>query len=89
MVFLLSAPLSNEISTRILVAVTDYKDNPEISEDRVTLDYAVSVVNEFLKEAKFYAENDPHPQSYLVHILRYHPDEETGPAAGSEIIITP
>lgn len=80
---------ANEISTRILIAVTEDKDSPDISGDRVTLDYAVSVVNEFLKEAKFYAENDKNPQSYLIHILRYYPDEEAGPGAGSELIIAP
>ncbi|MEQ9617936.1 MAG: hypothetical protein RIG61_02040 [Deltaproteobacteria bacterium] len=81
---------ANEISTRVLITLTEDKDSPDLSQDRVTLDYAVSVVNEFLKEVKFYAENDPNPQSYLIHILRYHPDEEAaGPGGGSELIITP
>ncbi len=80
---------ANEISTRVLVAVTDYKDSPEISESRLTLDFAVSVVSEFLKEARFYMENDSNPKSYLIHILRYHPEEEAGAAPQSDLIITP
>ncbi len=80
---------ANELSTNILIAITDYKDNPEITGDRVDLDFAIKVVDEFLKEARFYVENDPNPQSYLIHIVRYHPGEtpEHKPAGG--IIITP
>ncbi|MCA9810087.1 MAG: hypothetical protein KC473_07090, partial [Candidatus Dadabacteria bacterium] len=80
---------ANELSTNILIAITDYKDNPEITGDRVDLDFAIKVVDEFLKEARFYVENDPNPQSYLIHIVRYHPGEtpEQKPAGG--IIITP
>jgi len=81
---------ANELSTRLLIALTEFKDSPDISEDRVTIDFALSVVDDFLKEAKFYMENDSNLQSYLVHILRYHPEEDV-PSAGrqSELIITP
>ena len=81
---------ANDLSTRILIALTDYKDSPEISEDRITIDFAASIVGEFLKEAKFYMENDSSPESYLVHILRYYPEEETPSGRQSEqLIITP
>lgn len=80
---------ANEISTRVLVAVTEDKDSPEISEHRLTLDFAVSVVSEFLKEARFYAENDSNPRSYLIHILRYYPEQEPGPSQQSDLIIAP
>jgi len=80
---------ANELSTSILVAVTDFNDDPEISEGNVTLDFSVSVVNEFLKEAKLYCEMDSNPRSYLRHIMRYHPDEEAGSQAQSDLIIMP
>jgi hypothetical protein len=80
---------ANELSTRILIALTDIKDTPDIREDRITIDFAIAVVEEFLKEAKFYMENDSNPESYLVHILRYHPEEEAAAGRQSELIITP
>lgn len=78
---------ANELSTRILIALTDFKDSPEIREDRVTIDFAGSVVEEFLKEAKFYMENDSNPESYLVHILRYYPEDEASPGRQSDQLI--
>ncbi|MFI5322931.1 MAG: hypothetical protein ACHQ6U_05240 [Thermodesulfobacteriota bacterium] len=80
---------ANELSTRLLIALTDLKDSPEIKEDRVTIDFASSVIEEFLKEARFFSEHDSNPRSYLIHILRYHPAEEPTPARQSELIITP
>lgn len=81
---------ANELSTRILIALTDFKDDPEIREDRITIDFVGGVVEEFLKEAKFYMEQDSNPQSYLVHILRYHPEDEAASGRQSEqLIITP
>ncbi len=80
---------ANELSTRILIALTDFKDNHDITEDRVTVDFALNVVDDFLREAKFYMENDSNLQSYLVHILRYHPEEEAAAGRQSELIITP
>jgi len=80
---------ANELSTGILIALTDFKDSPDIREDRVTIDFALSVVEEFLKEARFFMENDSNPQSYLIHILRYHPEGEPKPGRQSELIITP
>ena len=80
---------ANELSTGLLIALTDFKDSPDIREDRVTIDFALSVVEEFLKEARFFMENDSNPQSYLIHILRYHPEEEPKPGRQSELIITP
>lgn len=80
---------ANELSTRILIALTDFKDTPDVREGRVTIDFALGVVDEFLKEARFYMENDSNPESYLVHILRYHPEEEVAAGRKSELIITP
>ena len=81
---------ANELSTRILIALTDLKDDPEIREDRVTIEFAGGVVDEFLKEAKFYMENDSNPESYLIHILRYYPEEETAPGKqNDQLIIMP
>ena len=81
---------ANELSTRILIALTYLKDDPEIREDRVTIEFAGGVVDEFLKEAKFYMENDSNPESYLIHILRYYPEEETAPGKqNDQLIIMP
>lgn len=81
---------ANELSTRMLIALTDFKDGPELREDRITIDFAGSVVEEFLMEARFYMENDSNPQSYLVHILRYHPEDETSAGRqNDQLIITP
>jgi hypothetical protein len=80
---------ANELSTNILIAITDYKDNPEITGERVDLDFAIRVVDEFLSEARFYVENDPDPRSYLVHIVRYHPGESPTQKPEGGIIITP
>lgn len=80
---------ANELSTGILIALMDFKDNPEITRGRVDLDFIITVVDEFLKETRFYIENDSNPQSYLIHILRYHPAEEAKPGRGSELLIMP
>ena len=81
---------ANELSTRILIALTDLKDDPEIREDRVTIEFAGGLVDEFLKEAKFYMENDSNPESYLIHILRYYPEDEAAPGKqNDQLIIMP
>ena len=81
---------ANELSTRILIALTYLKDDPEIREDRVTIEFAGGVVDEFLKEAKFYMENDSNPVSYLIHILRYYPEDEAAPGKqNDQLIIMP
>jgi hypothetical protein len=80
---------ANEISDNILAVISQYKDTAEIGENRVTLDYATAVIEEFLNEAKFYMENDSNPSSYLIHILRYYPEEPQERAEKSGLIITP
>ena len=77
----------NEIAGHVLRALRQRKDTPELRQNRITLDYAKDVVEEFLKEAKFYMEMDSSPQGYLIHISRYHPEKaQTGQRGGSLII---
>ncbi|NIP29548.1 MAG: hypothetical protein GTO02_04230 [Candidatus Dadabacteria bacterium] len=51
--------------------------------------FAISSIDEFVKEAKFYQENEDNPQSYLRHIARYHPEERKSVKDQSNLIITP
>ena len=41
-----------------------------------SLEFSLDVVGEYVKELNFYIENDPDEQSYLKHIMRYHPEKE-------------
>jgi hypothetical protein len=80
----------NVISESVLTVISEYKDKPDVGGNRVTLDFASDVIDEFLTEAKFYMENGSNQKSYLIHILRYYPDEaepQKSPEGG--LIITP
>jgi hypothetical protein len=79
----------NEIAGWVLAAVREHKDLPELRQGRITLDYAKEVVEEFLKEVKFYMEMDPNPQSYLIHISRYHPERSGTTQSSGSLIIPP
>ena len=81
---------ANVISDNVLAVISEFKDSPDVGANRVTLDYARAVVEEFLGEARFYMENDSNPKSYLIHMLRYYPEEpeqKKSPEGG--LIITP
>lgn len=80
---------ADEISNHVLSIVSHFKDNPEVGASRINLDFALLVVKEFLEEAMFYMENDTNPKSYLIHLMRYHPEEEVQTPAESKLIITP
>ena len=80
---------ADEISNHTLSIVNEYKDNSEMGANRITLDFGIRVVKEFLDEATFYMENDINPKSYLIHLMRYHPEEEAPSQAESKLIITP
>ena len=80
---------ADEISNHVLNIVSYFKDNPEVGASRINLDFALLVVKEFLEEAAFYMENDTNPKSYLIHLTRYHPEEEVETPAESKLIITP
>ena len=80
---------ANRVSDNVLSVISEFKDNPDVG-GRVDLDFLLSVINEFLGEAKFYSENDKNPRGYLVHILRYYPEETPQEKAPeSSLIITP
>lgn len=79
----------NEIATMVLAVIREHKDSPELRQGRITLDYAKEVVEEFLKEVKFYIEVDSNPQAYLVHISRYHPEKSETTQNGGSLIISP
>jgi len=77
----------NEVALQVLNVIREYKDMTELRRGRITLDYAKEVVEEFLKEIKFYMEIEKNPQSYLIHMSRYHPERvETRQGGGSLII---
>jgi hypothetical protein len=79
----------NELVRQILSVLREYKDSPELKRERITVDYARDVVEEFLKEVRFFMEVDPNPQGYLVHVARYHPEKiETLKDHGPLIIST-
>lgn len=80
---------ADEISNHVLAIVGEFKDNPEIGPNRITLDFGIMVIGEFLDEARFYMENDSNTKSYLTHLMRYHPEEEAPAQADSKLIITP
>jgi len=80
---------ADEISNHVLGIVSHFKNNPEVGENRINLDFAILVVKEFLNEARFYMKNDANPKSYFIYLLRYHPEEEAPVQAESKLIITP
>ncbi|MER3445937.1 MAG: hypothetical protein C4291_03460 [Candidatus Dadabacteria bacterium] len=79
----------NEIAGRVLIVIREHKDSPELRHGKITLDYAKEVVEEFLKEIKFYMELDSNPQSYLIHISRYHPEGGKTTQSSGSLIISP
>ncbi|MEM7008132.1 MAG: hypothetical protein AAF462_03270 [Thermodesulfobacteriota bacterium] len=82
---------ADEIANHVLGIVTQFKDSQDLGSSRITLDFGIMVVKEFLDESRFYMENDENPSSYLIHLMRYHPEEEAPSAQASEskLIITP
>ena len=79
----------NEIAVRVLAVIREHKDSPELHQGRITLDFAKEVVEEFLKEVKFYMEVDSNPQAYVIHISRYHPEKSETTQSGGSLIISP
>ncbi len=78
---------SNEVSKTILNLVNDFMASPKAS--GIDLNFVISVINEFVAEAKFYEEMDGSADSYLRHIARYHPEERKSVEGQSSLIITP
>jgi hypothetical protein len=79
----------NDLAGRVLAVLREHKDTPELRQGRITLDFAKDVIEEFLKEVKFYVEEvDSNPQSYLIHISRYYP-EKSETIQGGSLIISP
>ncbi|MGH7807830.1 MAG: hypothetical protein ACRENT_07025 [Thermodesulfobacteriota bacterium] len=79
----------NELSGRVLDILREYTDRTQVGQGRVSLDYARDVVEEFLKEIRFYIEMDSNPQSYLIHVSRYHPDKSGATQGGGSLIMSP
>lgn len=79
----------NELAGRVLSVLREYTDRTQIGQDRISLDFAKDVVEEFLKEIKFYMEVDSNPQSYLIHISRYHPEKSGATQSGGSLIVSP
>jgi len=79
----------NELSGRVLDILREYTDRTQVGQGRVSLDYARDVVEEFLKEIRFYIEMDSNPQSYLIHVSRYHPEKSGATQGGGSLIMSP
>ena len=79
----------NELSGRVLDILREYTDRTQVGQGRVSLDYARDVVEEFLKEIRFYIEMDSNPQSYLIHVSRYHPEKAGATQGGGSLIMSP
>ena len=79
----------NELSGRVLDILREYTDRAQVGRGRVSLDYARDVVEEFLKEIRFYIEMDSNPQSYLIHVSRYHPEKSGATQGGGSLIMSP
>lgn len=81
---------ADEISNHVIGIISQFKDSPDLGPNRINLEFGMLVVKEFLDEAKFYMESDDNPSSYLIHLMRYHPEEEVQSAqADSSLIIMP
>jgi len=80
---------ADEISNHVLSIVSHFKDDPEIGPNRITIDFGIMVVKEFLDEATFYMDNDVNPRGYLIHLMRYHPEEKIPAQSDSKLIISP
>jgi hypothetical protein len=79
----------NELSGRVLDVLREYTDRTQVGQGRVSVDYARDVVEEFLKEIRFYIEMDSNPQSYLIHVSRYHPEKSGATQGGGSLIMSP
>ena len=79
----------NELSGQLLAVIRAFKDRAEVGQGRISIDYAIEVFQEFLKEVKFYREIETNPQTYLIHISRYHPDKAVESQSSGGLIITP
>lgn len=79
----------NELSERLLGVIREYKDGAQVGQGRITVDYAKEVVEEFLKEVRFYMEMDSNPQAYLIHVSRYHPEGALETQTGGGLIVLP
>lgn len=77
---------ANQISETILSLIKDQMK--KYSSNIIDLDFALDVLNEFLKDAKFYTENEDDDQSYLINIARYHPSRTDTPGKPDGLIIT-
>jgi hypothetical protein len=79
----------NELSARMLDILREYTDRTQVGRGRVSLDDAREVVEEFLKEIRFYIEIDSNPQSYLIHVSRYHPENPGTAHSSGNLIMSP
>lgn len=81
---------ANEISSTIIKILRESLQ--KYSSEVIDLEFVIETVKEFLGEAKFYSELDEDPQSYLIHLARYHPlqeNENKENVTSGGIILTP
>ena len=77
---------SNEITKEVLNIANEFINRP--AQNRLDLKFIISSIDEFIKEAEYYVENEEGSQSYLRHIARYHPEERKSVNDKSNLIIT-
>lgn len=78
---------SNEVSKTMLNLVNDFMSSSGAR--NINIDFVISVLEEFVAEARFYDSLDDVSDGYLRHIARYHPEQRKSVEDQSRLIITP
>jgi len=79
---------ANEIADQVIKIIREHKDTVEFRRERISIDYASEIIKEFLNEVNFYIQKESNPQSYFIHILRYHPKRSSSHEDSGRIIVT-
>jgi len=66
----------DNIAAKILDLIVEFKDNPELLQNRVTVSHVLGVIEEFISEVKFHIEKKEDPQSFLIYLSRFYPPPE-------------
>ena len=81
---------SNEIASNLMAIIKECLKRYESK--GFTMETALEIISEYLSELKFYIENEPGKQSYLIQIARSYPEDaektDTGKESDGGLIIT-
>ena len=72
---------SNEIASNLMAIIKECLKRYESKGFK--METALEIINEYLSELKFYIENEPGKQSYLIQIARSYPEDAENPNAES------